>query len=148
MIKPKKILHNSLSDQGNLFDIPVAEGILDVSLSFRSALSRAFSRCRDSRYQLAGKLSEFTKRNISKDSLDKFVSSNLDYALRAEDLPATIAVTGSLEHIQVLLDPVGCSVVTPEDNTLLKLARLTQQRNHLSVEIARLETQLGIKGSK
>lgn len=148
MIKPKKILHNSLSDQGNLFDIPVAEGILDVSLSFRSALSRVFSRCKDSRYQLAAKLSEFTKRNISKDSLDKYVSSNLDYALRAEDLPATIAVTGSLEHVQVLLDPVGCSCVTPEDNRLLQLARLTQQRNHLSVEIARLETQLGIKGGK
>jgi hypothetical protein len=144
MIKPKKTLHNSLSSQGNLFDIPLVEGSLDISLSFRAALSRVFGKCKDSRYQLAAKLSEYTRRNISKDSLDKYVSSNLDYALRAEDLPATIAVTGSLEHIQVLLDPVSCSVVTPEDNKLLKLARLTQQRNRLSVEIARLENEIGI----
>lgn len=139
-----KRLHTPLSNQEGLFDIPLVEGSLDISLSFRAALSRAFSKCKDSRYQLAAKLSEYTKRNISKDSLDKCVSSNLDYALRAEDLPATIAVTGSLEHVQVLLDPVGCSVVTPEDNKLLKLARLTQQRNHLSIEIARLENEIGI----
>lgn len=145
MIKPKNVLHSPVSNQGSLFDVPISEGSLDVALSFRAALSRVFSKCRDSRYQLAGKLSELTRRNISKDSLDKYTSSNLDYALRAEDLPATIAVTGSLEHIQVLLDPVGCSVVTPDDNKLLKLARLTQQRNHLSLEIARLETELGVK---
>jgi hypothetical protein len=145
MTKQKKVLHNPLSNQAPLFDIPSVEGSLDVSLAFRGALSRVLSKCRDSRYQLSAKLSELTKRNISKDSLDKYTSSNLDYALRAEDLPATIAVTGSLEHIQVLLDPVGCSVVTPEDNKLLKLARLTQHRNHLSLEIARLETELGVK---
>ncbi|MBP7527562.1 MAG: hypothetical protein KA801_06550 [Syntrophorhabdaceae bacterium] len=139
-----KTLRTPLSNQGDLFDIPLVEGSLDISLAFRAALSRVFSKCRDSRYQLAAKLSEFTKRNISKDALDKYTSSNLDYALRAEDLPATIAVTGSLEHVQVLLDPVGCSVVTPEDNKLLKLARLTQQRNSLSIEIARLESEMGI----
>ncbi len=142
-IKNKR-LHTPLSNQEGLFDIPLVEGSLDISLSFRAALSKVLSKCRDGRYQLAVKLSEYTRRNISKDSLDKYVSSNLDYALRAEDLPATIAVTGSLEHIQVLLDPVSCSVVTPEDNKLLQLARLTQQRNHLSVEIARLENEIGI----
>jgi len=145
MIKTKNVLHSTVSNQGILFDTSLSEGSLDVALSFRAALSKIFTKCKDSRYQLAGKLSELTRRNISKDSLDKYTSSNLDYALRAEDLPATIAVTGSLEHIQVLLDPVGCSVVTPEDNRLLKLARLTQQRNHLSLEIAKLETELGVK---
>ena len=145
MTNSKKNLHSPISNQEPLFDIPLAEGSLDVSLSFRAALSKVFSRCRDSRWGVASKLSEFVGRNISKDMLDKYCSNNLAFALRAEDLPATIAVSRSLEHIQVLLDPVGCSVVTPEDDKLLKLARLTQQKNHIALEIARLEIELGVK---
>lgn len=148
MTNTKKVPYGPVLNQTSLFDIPIEEGSMDVSLAFRAAFSKVISRCRDSRYQIAAKLSELTKRNISKDSLDKYTSSNLDYGLRAEDLPATIAVTGSLDHVQALLDPVGCAVIGPEDNKLLKLARLTQQRNHLSLEIARLETELGVKASR
>jgi hypothetical protein len=134
----KKDLH-IVSIQGGLFG---REGSLDVSLGFRGALSRVFSKCKDSRYQLAAKLSELTGRDISKSSLDKYCSSDLTWGLRAEDLPATIAVTGSVEHVQVLLDPISISVVTAQDNKLLRLAKLTQDRNRLSIEIARLETEL------
>lgn len=146
MVNCKKELHKVVATGwGPLFDNPLSEGALDVSLAFRDALSKALSRCKESRYQIAGKLSELTRRNISKDSLDKYTSSNPDYGLRAEDLPGVLIITQSLEPIQALLDPIGCSVASPEDSRLLKLARLTQQKNHIALEIARLEAQLGMK---
>lgn len=148
MSNRNKKLHTVLSGQGDLFDTEISEGALDLSLIFRDSLTKALSACKDSRYQVAAKISEFTRRNLSKDMLDKFTSANLDYGFRAEELTAFAAVTRSLEPFRVLLAPLNCDVATPEDNTLLKLARLTQQRNHLSVEITRLETQLGIKGGK
>jgi len=141
----KKHLNNPLSNLGPLFDSPIIEGSMDVGLKFRDILSKAFGRCKDSRYQLAGKLSEVTGRNISKDMLDKYTSSNFDYALRAEDLPGVILITQSLEVAQVLVEPVGCLVASPEDSKLLKLARLNKEKNKILSEIAALETQIGLK---
>jgi len=144
----KKDLGNRLTGQKELFATDLSEGSLDVSLAFRGALSKAFSRCKQSRYQIAGLLSEATRRNISKDSLDKFCSSNLDYALRAEDLPAVIAVTQDIGFTQVLLNPVGCEILLPEDSKFVKLARLTQKKKEILSEIARLEAQLGMTAER
>jgi len=148
MSKTSKRFDATLSGQGLLFDNNIAEGALDVDLVLRDSLIRSMSRSNDSRYQIASKISELTRHNFGKDTLDKVVSNDVNYNLQARLLPAFCMVTKSLAPFEALLEPLNCSVVTPEDNALLKLARLTQQRNHLSVEIARLETQLGIKGGK
>jgi hypothetical protein len=145
MSNSKKKLNILPSAQGSLFDTPVSEGALDVSLAFRDALSKSLSRCKDSRYQVAAKISELTKRNISKDMLDKYTSSNQDYGFRAEDLTAFCAVTGSLEPIRVLLEPIDCDVVDPNDSKYVRLAKLTQEKGRLLTEIARLEAELGVK---
>jgi hypothetical protein len=145
MSKSKNKLNILPSKQGCLFDIPVSEGALDVSLAFRDALSKSLAHCRDSRYQVAAKISELTKRNISKDMLDKYTSSNLDYGFRAEDLTAFCAITGSLEAIRVLLEPISCDVVDPSDSKYVRLAKLTQEKARILAEIARLETELGVK---
>jgi hypothetical protein len=137
-----KINKTDLHTTAGIGDAAWKEASLDVSLGFRVALSQVLSKCRDSRYQLAGRLSELTGRDISKSSLDKYCSSDLTWGLRAEDLPATVVATGSLEHVQVLLAPIGCSVATAQDNKLLKLARLTQDRKKLDTEIAHLEMEL------
>jgi len=141
----KKKLHTEMSDQGRLFDSEIIEGALDVSLSFRGALSKAISRCKDSRWQIAAKISELTNRNISKDMLDKYTSSNLDYALRAEDLTAFCAVTKSLEPFRVLLEPLGCEVVDPKESKYVRLVRLERENARLQQEIERLRYELGIK---
>ena len=145
MSNSKKKLSILPSNQGSLFDTPVSEGALDVSLSFRDALSKSLSRCKDSRYQVAAKISELTKHNISKDMLDKYTSSNIDYGFRAEDLTAFCAVTGSLESIRVLLGPISCDVVNPEDSEYVKLAKKNQEKSRLLKEIAELEARLGLR---
>jgi hypothetical protein len=145
MSNKKKELHSGLSKQGSLFDIEIAEGALDVDLALRDALSRALASCRDSRYQVAAKISELTRHNLSKDMLDKYISSNTDYDFKAKDLAAFCAVTGSLEPFRVLLAPLGCEAVDPEDSKYVKLAKMNQNKARLLGEIARLEQELGIK---
>jgi len=134
-----------LSKQGSLFDTAITEGSLDLSMGFRDVLSRALSACKDSRYQVAAKISELTKRNMSKDMLDKYTSSNLDYEFKAVDLPAFCMVTKTIEPFRVLVNPLDCDIVDPEDSKHLKLAKLLQQQKNLSIEIARTESELGIK---
>ena len=137
-----------LSGQGSLFDTEIKEGALDMSMSFRDALSKALSTCKDSRYQVAAKIAELTRHQISKDMLDKYTSSNPDYGFRAEDLTAFCAVTGSLEPFRILLEPLACEVVDPKDSEYVRLAKLNQQKTRLLTEIAEVELKLGLKGGK
>jgi hypothetical protein len=145
MSNNKKFASTVLSKQGSLFDTAIIEGSLDLSHAFRDVLSRALSGCKDSRYQVAAKISELTKRNTSKDMLDKFTSSNLDYEFKAVDLPAFCMVTRTIEPFRVLVTPLDCNIVDPEDSKHLKLAKLLQQQKSLAIEIARTESELGIK---
>jgi len=145
MSNRKKNLNIDLSKQKSLFDTEIVEGALDVSMAFRGALSKAISQCKESRWQIAAKISELTNRNISKDMLDKYTSSNLDYGLRAEDLTAFCAVTKSLEPFRVLLDPLDCEVADPRESKFVRLARLEQENAKLQAEIQRLRYELGIR---
>jgi hypothetical protein len=145
MSKGKKDLHNGLSNQGSLFDTKVSEGSLDLSMAFRDTLTRLFSGCKDSRFIIAAKISEASKKDISKDMLDKCTSSNTDYGLRAEHLPAVCYVTHSLDPARVLLAPLGAAVLGPEEADYVRLARLVQEDQKRQLEIAQLKARLGIK---
>jgi hypothetical protein len=147
MSNPKLFLRKALSSQGSLFDTEITEGALDVSLIFRDSLSKALTRCKDSRWQAAAKISELTRHNITKDMLDKYTSSNLDYGFRAEGLTAFCAVTGSIEPFRALLAPIKCEVVDPTESKYIKLARLERENARLQEEIARLRVDLGIRKS-
>ena len=148
----KKKASTILSKQGILFDNPISEGALDVDLALRDALTKAIaqhsSRTRDSRYQIAAKMSELTSRNISKDMIDKYTSSNQDYRIYAADLTAFCAVCQTLEPFRVLLQPLGCDAVDPEDSKHIKLAKKKQELSKLMNEVAQLEQDLGIKASR
>jgi hypothetical protein len=118
------------------------EGRFDVSFAFRDRLSRALSSCKESRWQIAAKISELTGHEIGKHLLDKICSSNKNYALRAEDLGATIFVTQDIELAKILLVPCGLSVIGPSENKLLTLMKMNEKKNRLSIEIASLEAEL------
>ena len=145
MSKAKKNLHPFLSGQGSLFSDEITEGGLDVSLTFRDALSKALGRCKDSRWHIAAKISELTRHNITKDMLDKYTSGNLDYGFRAEDLTAFCAVTGSLIPFRMLLAPLNCDVIDPTESKHIKLIRLEQENHRLLREIEQLQRELGMR---
>jgi hypothetical protein len=148
MSKSKKVLHSGLSNQGSLFDAEIVEGALDVDLALRDALTKALSACRDSRYQVAAKMSELTRHNTSKDMLDKYTSSNPDYDLKAKDLAAFCAVTGSLGPLRAIIEPLGCEIVCPEDGKLLKLVKKKQELDRMAADVAVLERETGVKLTK
>jgi len=144
MANVKNVLHNQLAGQESLFD-NFPEGSLDVSLSFRSSLSKALSKSKDSRHLLAARISETSNRSLSKDLLDKACSHDVNYALRAEHIPAAIAVTRDFSFVQVLLDPFRYLIVGEEEGKWLKLGRLKKERSRIDGEIARMESELGVK---
>ncbi|MFB3926390.1 MAG: hypothetical protein ACE14T_10090 [Syntrophales bacterium] len=116
-----------------------------MKILFKKALSKSLTSCKDSRFQVAAKISELANHNISKDILDKYTSRNEDYEIRAVDLPAFCLVTKTIKPFSVLVAPLGCNVLNPEDSKHLKLAKLLQQQKSLAIEIARTEAELGIK---
>ncbi len=146
MSKKRKDLNGLLSNQGMLFDTEIIEGALDVSMTFRDSLTRVIRKHNESRWQLVAKISELVGRSISKDMLDKYTSSNPEYGMRAEDLPAFCAVTRNIEPFQILLEPIRHEVIGPEEGAYLKLARIERQMAELNAEAAKIRAKLGIRG--
>ncbi|RJQ21985.1 MAG: hypothetical protein C4560_02890 [Nitrospiraceae bacterium] len=145
MSKTKKDLHTGTSEQGSLFDSDLEAGTLDVSMPFRDALSKAIRKCQYSTWQVAALISRLSGHNVSEDMLNKVKASDPAYALRAEDLPAIIYVTQSLEPARVLMEAVGGTVSDHNESKFVKLARLEQDNARLQGEIIKLKSELGIR---
>jgi hypothetical protein len=148
MTNRKKDLHKALSAQEKLFDPGMSEGDLDVSMIFRDALSQALRKTDVSRHMVAARISELTNHSISKDMLDKYTSSNLDYGFRAEDLTAFCHAVGSIEPFRVLLAPLGYEIISPEESNFVKIARLEKKRGDIDAELAELRHRAGIRQAK
>ncbi len=131
--------------QEGLFDSGLAEGALDISLGLRQCLSRAISGSGRDRYHIAAEISRLTRTNFSKDMLDKYTSSNLEYGIRAEILTAFCHVTGNLEPFRYLLEPLGSDVLNPEDRDLIELARLQEQERIIQGKIMSIRHRRGLK---
>jgi hypothetical protein len=131
-----KIFSNSLI-QGTLFD-----NALDVRMSFRGILSKALSQHSQSRWHIAAEVSRLSGHELSKDMLDKVCSSNFDYGLRAEDLPAVLCVIQNLDPVRGLLLPLGCEVVDPREGKFIRLAWLERKGAKLQAEIQRIRHEL------
>lgn len=145
MSKRNRTIDGPMSAQQGLFDTGLGEGSLDISLGFRQGLSRAISACGMNRYHIAAEISRLTQSNISKDMLDKYTSSDLSYGLRAEIIPAFCHVTGTLDPVRQLVDPLGADVINPEDRDLLELARLLEEQKKIESKIMNIRARRGIK---
>lgn len=145
MSKTKKDLHIGTPDQGSLFDSDLEAGTLNVSLAFRDKLSKAITKCRYSTWQVAALISRLSGHNVSEDMLNKIKASDPAYALRAEDLPAVLYVTQSLEPARVIVEAIGGTVSDHNESKFVKLARLEHDNARLQGEIIKLKTELGIR---
>ena len=120
---------------GGLFD----RGALDVSESFRKAVSEAIRRSQYSREQIVELIEILTNQRISKHVLDQATSSKQEYRLPAEVLHAICVITGSLEPFRILLNSIGCEVLAPEEQRDLRLMRLMKEKERIEREIERLK---------
>lgn len=137
--------HQGLSTQPLLFATNLEEGAFDISLGFRQLLTRTIRACDKDRYQIAGEVSRLAKTSFSKDMLDKYTGSDPAYGIRAEVLTALCYVIGTFEPFRYLLEPLNSDVLNPEDQDLIELARLTEQRKALDQKITQLQTRRGLK---
>lgn len=134
-----------MSMQQDLFSNGMEEGALDIDLGHRQVLSRVMSNCGKDRYAIAAEMSRLMKSSVSKEMLDKYAASDPANGMRANMLTAFCLVTNSFEPIRYLLEPLGADVVNPEDQGLIKWARLTRQRESIDREITELESKNGIR---
>lgn len=145
MSKRKPLIDNGLSKQQQLFEADMSEGEFDILLGLKQLMSRQISSCGLDRYDIAAGISRLTRRDCTKDMLDKLTSSDLAYEPGVLRLGAFCRVTGTLEPLRYALEPLGAEIVNPEDVKFLKLARLEEQRRKLEQEIQMVRSQCGIK---
>ncbi len=135
----------SMSEEKTLFDEGMSEGALDVRMLFRDTLTREILKSRLDRWRFAADVSRLSRHELSKDMLDKCTSSNFDYGLRAESLPAVLYVLQSLEPARALLASIGSEVIAPEESEFVRLLRLERESTRLNDQISGLRAKLGIR---
>ena len=143
MAKRHLKVDSSMSKQQQLFDTDLAEGSLDIVLGLKQLLSRLLQG--HDRYLVAAQISKATLKDISKDSLDKLLSSNPDYQPSAVLVVAIAKIVGSLEPLQYLADPLSGYVLPPEDGDLVEMARLQEERRNIDQRLQQIQAKRGLK---
>ena len=138
--KPK--IDKGLSTQQGLFDTTLAEGSLDMLLGLKQLLSREMNG--SDRYLIAAQISRLTGRDLSKEMLDKYVSSDTSYRPPADMLVAFCHIIGSQKVFGYLLEPLGSDVLYPEDRDLVQLGRLQEQQREIETQIQNIRHKRGL----
>ncbi len=143
MAKSTRKIDTSSSKQQPLFDTDLTEGSLDIVLGLKQLLSRLLQGY--DRYLVAAQISKATLKDISKDSLDKLLSSNPDYQPSAVQVVAICHITGCLDPFKYLLEPLDADVLHPEDKDLVELARLQEQERTIKTRMQAIMAKRGLK---
>lgn len=143
MANRKASMDSSISKQQGLFDTGPAEGSLDIVLGLKQLLSRLL-RGYD-RYLVAAQISKATLKEISKDTLDKILSSDPAYQPSAIVVLAICKIAGSLEPFRYLLEPLDSDVLDPADRDLIELARLQEKEREIQARISQIRAKRGLK---
>lgn len=143
MSKTKRKIDSVISKQRSLFDIELAEGSMDISLGFKQLLS---SELKDmDRWAIAAQISKITGVEISKETLDKRLSSDPGYQMYAIHVTALSAIVDTLKPFRFLLEPIGSDVLDPADRDLIELARIQEKMKELEAEKLRILSRRGLK---
>ncbi len=145
MSKVSRKTDRALSAQQGLFDTALPEGTFDILLGLKQLMSREMSACGKDRYLIAAEISRYTGRDISKDMLDKYVSSEPAYRPPGDIFVPFCHVVGSLEVFRYQLEFLNADVLNPEDRDLVRLARLEEEKRRLDTEIMQLRAKRGIR---
>ena len=103
----------------------IKPGSFDVSLRLKAAITEAIKHCNLSRYEVASKVSELTGHDLTKAMLDQYTAeSREDCCMPARVLNALCYITGTLEPINVLLEPLDAIAVSGEEKQALELMQI------------------------
>lgn len=106
----------------------IKPGSFDVSLVLKNAITEAIKHCNLSRYEVASRVSELTGHDLTKAMLDQYTAeSREDCCMPARVLNALCFVTGTLEPINVLLEPLDAIAVSGEERQALELMQIERE---------------------
>ncbi|MBV5328508.1 MAG: hypothetical protein JZU65_12885 [Chlorobium sp.] len=143
MAKQHGATDNSISKQQALFDNSLEEGSFDIALGLKQQLARDLKGF--DRYMVAAQISKAMLKDISKDTLDKKLSSNPDYQPGIIEVAVICKITGSLAPFRYVLETLGSDVLNPEDHDLMEYARLQAQERIIKAKMATIVSKRGWK---
>jgi hypothetical protein len=132
-----------ISRQIALFDNGLEEGSFDILLGLKQTFSRNLKGI--DRYLVAAQISKATLRDISKETLDKKLSSDPAYRPDMVEGAVICKITGSLEPFRYVLEYLDSDVLNPEDRDLIELARLQEQERIIKAKMDAIRTKRGLK---
>lgn len=139
---PRKI-DKGVSSQLSLIDSDLSEGSFDIGLGIKQTLSLQL-RGHD-RWMVAAQIGRATGKEVSKETLDKILSSDPAYQPTLLQGTVICALTKSLQVFQYCLEPLGSDVLDPADRDLIQLARLMEKQKQIETEIMTLRARRGLK---
>lgn len=143
MAKSQPKTDSSLSKQQTLFDTGLEEGSFDIILGAKQTLSRDLKGF--DRYLVAAQISKAMLKDISKDTLDKKLSSDPAYQPGLIETAVICKITGSLAPFKYVLEHLDSDVLNPEDRDLIELARLQEQERVIKAKMDAIRSRRGLK---
>ena len=133
----------AISEQMALIDTDLPEGSLDISLGIKQTLSRSLQGY--DRWLIAAHISRATSKDLSKDMLDKVLSSDPGYQPSFLVVTAIAAITADLETFRYGLEQLGSDVLDPADRDLIEVARIQEKIKLLEAEKMRILKTRGLE---
>jgi hypothetical protein len=143
MSKHKPAIDNAMSKQQPLFDTGLSEGSLDICLGLKQTISRQLHGM--DRWIVAAQISRATCKEITKDMLDKVLSSDPSYQPSMLFGVGVTAITQDFSAFRYCLEPLGSDVLDPADRDLIELARIQEKMKVLEAEKMRILSKRGLK---
>ena len=143
MAKQRGATDTGISKQQALFDNSLEEGAFDIALGLKQTLARILKGF--DRYLVAAQISKAMLKDISKDTLDKKLSSDPAYQPGLIEVAVICKLTGSLEPFRYVLEYLGSDVLNPEDRDLIDLARLQEQERIIKYKMDVIRAKRGLK---
>lgn len=143
MVKKTRKNDTTISAQLPLIDTGLIEGSLDIGLGLKQLVSKELHGL--DRWAIAAQIGKATGVEISKETLDKRLSSDPAYQMYAIHMTALSAIIGKLTPFQYLLEPLGSDVLDPADRDLIELARIQEKIKALDAERMRILQRRGLE---
>jgi len=155
------IKNNKSSDQPSLFDYikraealarqsqPVPPASLDIRHEFKAALAGDIRHAKDeagrelSRYEVAGKMSDYLGRQITKDMLDNWTAESHPHCMPADYLPAFRHATGGRRAHECISRHSGLFLLPSEEALRAEIQRMDEEMKRIKSE--KLKRQLYLK---
>ena len=131
-------------------DIPRGDpGEMETSTVFQACLTESLKGCSQSRYQVAGRMSELLGQEITKAMLDAWTAtSKHGHRFPAEFLPAFCFASGSYEPLRLLGRRCGCRVLETNEAIWAALAQIEKEKTELQQKEKQLRGMVNARSSE